>query len=44
MNTKLTDKITYQIPVGPIHPALKEPVQFEFKIEGEDYYIKIKKV
>jgi len=35
MNTKLTDKITYQIPVGPIHPALKEPVQFEFKIEGE---------
>ena len=35
MNTKLTDKITYQIPVGPIHPALKEPVQFEFIIEGE---------
>ena len=35
MNTKLANKITYQIPVGPIHPALKEPVQFEFKIEGE---------
>jgi membrane-bound hydrogenase subunit alpha len=35
MITKPVDKITYQIPVGPIHPALKEPVQFEFKIEGE---------
>ncbi len=35
MNTKLANKITYQIPVGPIHPALKEPVQFEFEIEGE---------
>jgi membrane-bound hydrogenase subunit alpha len=35
MNTKSTNKITYQIPVGPIHPALKEPVQFEFEIEGE---------
>jgi membrane-bound hydrogenase subunit alpha len=35
MNSKLSNKITYQIPVGPIHPALKEPVQFEFKIEGE---------
>ncbi len=28
-------KTTYQIPVGPIHPALKEPVQFEFEIDGE---------
>jgi len=27
--------ITYQIPIGPIHPALKEPVMFEFEIEGE---------
>ncbi len=35
MITKPVDKITYQIPVGPIHPALKEPVQFEFEIEGE---------
>ncbi|MBU0497748.1 MAG: nickel-dependent hydrogenase large subunit, partial [Candidatus Thermoplasmatota archaeon] len=26
---------TYQIPIGPIHPALKEPVQFEFHIDGE---------
>ena len=35
MNSKTNSKITYQIPVGPIHPALKEPVQFEFEIEGE---------
>jgi len=35
MNSKSANKITYQIPVGPIHPALKEPVQFEFEIEGE---------
>ena len=26
---------TYQIPIGPIHPAFKEPVMFEFEIEGE---------
>jgi membrane-bound hydrogenase subunit alpha len=35
MNSKSSNKISYQIPVGPIHPALKEPVQFEFTIEGE---------
>jgi len=28
-------KTSYQIPIGPIHPALKEPVQFNFEIEGE---------
>jgi len=28
-------KTTYQLPIGPIHPALKEPVMFEFEIEGE---------
>jgi len=28
-------KTTYSIPVGPIHPALKEPVMFEFEIDGE---------
>ena len=32
---KATTKTTYQIPVGPIHPALKEPVMFEFEISGE---------
>ena len=30
-----TTKTTYHIPVGPIHPALKEPVFFEFEIDGE---------
>ncbi len=25
----------YSIPIGPTHPALKEPVMFKFKIEGE---------
>ncbi|HID25089.1 MAG TPA: NADH dehydrogenase subunit [Thermoplasmata archaeon] len=28
-------KTTYSLPIGPIHPALKEPVMFEFEIEGE---------
>jgi len=30
-----TKKSTYTIPVGPIHPALKEPVQLMLEIEGE---------
>jgi len=34
MSTETT-KTNYQIPIGPIHPALKEPVQFNFEIEGE---------
>jgi len=34
MSTQKT-KTSYQIPIGPIHPALKEPVQFNFEIEGE---------
>lgn len=25
----------YILPIGPIHPAFKEPVMFEFEIEGE---------
>lgn len=25
----------YEIPIGPIHPALKEPIRFTFKVEGE---------
>jgi len=29
------EKATYTIPVGPIHPALKEPVQLMLEIEGE---------
>lgn len=27
--------MSYKLPIGPIHPALKEPVSFTFKIEGE---------
>lgn len=30
-----TKKTIYQLPIGPIHPALKEPVLFEFEIDGE---------
>ncbi|MEM0466808.1 MAG: nickel-dependent hydrogenase large subunit [Candidatus Thermoplasmatota archaeon] len=33
--TTAKTKTTYQLPIGPIHPALKEPVLFEFEIEGE---------
>ena len=35
MKQEATTKTTYHIPVGPIHPALKEPVFFEFEIDGE---------
>jgi len=35
MTAKETTKTTYQLPIGPIHPALKEPVMFEFEIDGE---------
>jgi membrane-bound hydrogenase subunit alpha len=35
MNQKPTTRTTYHVPVGPIHPALKEPVYFEFEISGE---------
>lgn len=35
MKATTTTKTSYQIPIGPIHPALKEPVHFEFEIEGE---------
>jgi len=30
-----TEKTTYTIPIGPIHPALKEPVQLVLEIDGE---------
>ncbi|MGC9529340.1 MAG: nickel-dependent hydrogenase large subunit [Candidatus Bipolaricaulaceae bacterium] len=26
---------TFQIPIGPVHPALKEPIRFTFQVEGE---------
>ena len=35
MKQATTTKTTYHIPIGPIHPALKEPVHFEFEIDGE---------
>jgi membrane-bound hydrogenase subunit alpha len=35
MNPETITKTTYHIPIGPIHPALKEPVYFEFEISGE---------
>jgi membrane-bound hydrogenase subunit alpha len=35
MSPEATTKTTYHIPIGPIHPALKEPVMFEFEISGE---------
>ncbi len=37
MSTDATtmEKTTYKVPIGPIHPALKEPVMFEFEIDGE---------
>ena len=35
MSEKNITSTTYQIPVGPIHPALKEPVMFKFDIDGE---------
>ena len=35
MSPEATTKTTYQLPIGPIHPALKEPVAFEFEIDGE---------
>jgi len=30
-----TRKQVYQIPVGPVHPALKENIRFVFDVEGE---------
>jgi membrane-bound hydrogenase subunit alpha len=35
MSPETTTKTSYHIPVGPIHPALKEPVFFEFELDGE---------
>ncbi|MCK4901715.1 MAG: nickel-dependent hydrogenase large subunit [Thermoplasmatales archaeon] len=35
MKQTATTKTSYHIPIGPIHPALKEPVFFEFEIDGE---------
>jgi membrane-bound hydrogenase subunit alpha len=29
------DTACYTVPVGPIHPALKEPIRFQFDLDGE---------
>jgi len=31
-----TEKATYTIPVGPIHPALKEPIRLDLTVDGEE--------
>ncbi|WFN34928.1 nickel-dependent hydrogenase large subunit [Methanogenium sp. S4BF] len=31
----MANKPVYNIPIGPIHPALKEPILFTFDIQGE---------
>jgi len=28
-------KLTYSLPIGPVHPSLKEPITFNFEIYGE---------
>jgi len=35
MPAEAVEKSTYKVPIGPIHPALKEPVMFEFEVDGE---------
>ncbi len=35
MSEKSAKKAPYQVPIGPTHPALKEPVMFTFEMEGE---------
>lgn len=27
---------TYEVPIGPVHPALKEPLLFNFELDGEE--------
>lgn len=36
MTVEETKKATYTIPVGPIHPALKEPVRLGLTVDGEE--------
>ena len=36
MTPEETKKATYTIPVGPIHPALKEPVRLALTVDGEE--------
>jgi membrane-bound hydrogenase subunit alpha len=36
MTQEETKKATYTIPVGPIHPALKEPIRLALSVDGEE--------
>jgi len=36
MTTAELKKATYGIPIGPIHPALKEPIRLDLTIDGEE--------
>ncbi len=36
MTLEETKKATYTIPVGPIHPALKEPIRLALSVDGEE--------
>jgi len=36
MTPEETKKATYTIPVGPIHPALKEPIRLALSVDGEE--------
>ncbi|MFH1609427.1 MAG: nickel-dependent hydrogenase large subunit [Candidatus Bipolaricaulota bacterium] len=31
----MTEQNVYEIPIGPIHPALKEPIRLTFRVQGE---------
>ncbi len=33
---KVEEENTYEVPIGPVHPALKEPLLFKFKLDGEE--------
>ncbi len=33
---KEKEETTYEVPIGPIHPALKEPFLIKFKLDGEE--------
>jgi membrane-bound hydrogenase subunit alpha len=30
-----SDAACYTVPIGPVHPALKEPIRFDFRLAGE---------
>lgn len=30
------ERTSYTIPVGPVHPALHEPIRFDLTIDGEE--------